>query len=144
MDGRSELLLSENPDRPLVVAQPGFIVIMATNPDAPGVRLSEALVSRFDLSIEVGTDYDMMVELGVPTELVTAAKNLNTRKVNGERVWVPQARELLRASEQLVAYGADIALRNLIASCPDKGMRADVIEALHRVYGGTRMRWLTL
>ena len=40
MDGRDEIRITANPDRGIVKAQPGFFVLAATNPHAPGVRLS--------------------------------------------------------------------------------------------------------
>ena len=108
MDGRDEIRITANPDRGIVKAQPGFMVLAATNPHAPGVRLSEALLSRFDMHLEVGTDYAMCRELGVPDALVTAAENLDTRRKTGEIGWAPQMRELLRAKAQWTKRGDDV------------------------------------
>src|SRR4051812_16154000 len=66
MDGRDEIRITANPDRGIVKAKPGFFVLAATNPHAPGVRLSEALLSRFQIHLEVTTDYAVCRELGVP------------------------------------------------------------------------------
>jgi MoxR-like ATPase len=56
MDGRKELAVTANPERGVVKAKEGFYVIAATNPNAPGVRLSEALLSRFTIQAEMITD----------------------------------------------------------------------------------------
>lgn len=137
MDGRKELRITANPDRGIVTAGPGFIVLAATNPHAPGVRISEALTSRFALHMEVGTDYAMMRELGVPDVLVTAGENLNTRRLAGEDVWAPQARELLRAKMQWDTRGEAFAVRNMIAGAPEDD-REVVAEVLARTTGKKR------
>lgn len=144
MDGRGEYRVTDNPKRGVVTAQPGFFVVLATNPHAPGVRISEALTSRVGLTIEVGTDFKMMRTLGVPDDAVTVAENLNTRRTSGdEGLWVPQARELLRYKEQVDRYGTEVAVRNLIASAPEDA-REVVVEVVQRVYGGAKRTMLTL
>lgn len=135
MDGRNELRVTANPKRGTIVAKPGFFVIIATNPHAPGVRISEALTSRMAITIEVGTDYAMMRTLGVPDEAVTVSENLLTRRKAGDgALWVPQARELLRYRDQVKRYGVQIATRNLIASAPEDD-REVVTEVVQRVTG---------
>lgn len=134
MDGRDRLLITGNPARGEVVAQPGFIVVAATNPNAPGVRLSEALLSRFALTMEVGTDYEAMKEMGVPEELCVAGANLDTRRKNEGTGYAPQARELLNAARQYKTRGEMIALRNLISSAPEE-VRPIVVEVLARTTG---------
>jgi hypothetical protein len=134
MDGRDEIRIVANPDRGIVKAAPGFFVCAATNPHAPGVRLSEALLSRFAIHLEVGTDYTMMRELGVPDALVTAAENLEGRRKTGLVGWAPQARELLRASRQWSKRGDLFAIRNLISSAPEDDREA-VAEQLKRTTG---------
>jgi nitric oxide reductase NorQ protein len=134
MDGRDELRVTANPDRGTIKAKPGFMVIAATNPHAPGVRLSEALLSRFALHMEVTSDYSVARDLGVPAEIVTAAENLDKRRMTGEIGWAPQMRELLRAKSQVTRRGEKIALRNLIASAPEDD-REVVIEVIARTTG---------
>ena len=134
MDGRDEIRITANPARGTVKAKEGFVVIAATNPKAPGVRLSEALLSRFGLHIEVGTDYQAMRDMGVPDELVTAASNLDVRRKTGEIAYAPQARELLRAARQYKSRGEMIALRNLISSAPEE-VRPIVAEVLKSTIG---------
>jgi len=134
MDGRDEIRITANPDRGTVKAKPGFMVLAATNPHAPGVRLSEALLSRFHVHLEVGTDYAQMRELGVPDSLVTAAENLDVRRKTGEIGWAPQARELLRAKAQVTKRGTLFAVRNLISGAPEDD-REVVAEVLARTTG---------
>jgi nitric oxide reductase NorQ protein len=134
MDGRDEIRVTANPDRGTIKAKPGFFVLAATNPHAPGVRLSEALLSRFALHIEIGSDYAMCRELGVPDALVTAAENLDTRRQTGEIGWAPQMRELLRASKQWKKRGDVFAVRNLISGAPEDD-RIVVAEVLGRTVG---------
>jgi len=134
MDGRSEIRITANPDRGTVIAQPGFFVIGATNPHAPGVRLSEALLSRFGVHVEVTTDYAVAREMGVADVLVTAAENLDKRRATGEIGWAPQMRELLRAKRQWDTRGDKFAIRNLIGSAPEDD-RPVVQEVLARTTG---------
>ena len=134
MDGRDEIRITANPDRGIVKAQPGFMVLAATNPHAPGVRLSEALLSRFHIHLEVGSDYGMCRELGVPDALVTAAENLDVRRKTGEIGWAPQVRELLRASAQWSKRSDTFAIRNLISGAPEDD-REVVAEVLARTTG---------
>ncbi len=134
MDGRDEIRITANPDRGIVKAAPGFFVLAATNPHAPGVRLSEALLSRFDLSIEVTSDYDMARELGVPAALVTAAENLEKRRKTDVIQWAPQMRELLRAKRQEAKRGMAFAVKNLINAAPEDN-REVVAEVLSSATG---------
>jgi nitric oxide reductase NorQ protein len=134
MDGRDEIRITANPDRGTVKAAPGFFVAAATNPHAPGVRLSEALLSRFHIHLEVGSDYAMCRELGVPDALVTAAENLDTRRKTGEIGWAPQVRELLRAKSQWTKRGDAFAVMNLISGAPEDD-REVVAEVLARTTG---------
>ena len=134
MDGRDRIRITANPDRGEVVAKEGFFVVAATNPHAPGVRLSEALLSRFGIHLAVTTDYSVMRDLDVPSELVTMAENAEKRRATGEISWAPQARELLRAKAQYDRLGEKIALRSLIASAPEDD-REVIAELVSRVTG---------
>jgi len=134
MDGRDEIRITANPDRGTVKAKPGFMILAATNPHAPGVRLSEALLSRFHIHMEVGSDYAMARELGVPDPLVTAAENLDKRRQTGEIGWAPQMRELLRAKNQWTKRGDAFAVMNLISGAPEDD-REVVAEVLARTTG---------
>jgi hypothetical protein len=134
MDGRNTLVVTENPERGIVTAKPGFYVVGACNPDVPGARMSEALISRFTVQAEYGTDYDLAKRLGVPAKFVNAAKNLEVQRVNGEVAWAPQMRECLAFAKVVKALGENMALRNLVAVAPEID-RDQVASALSRAYG---------
>lgn len=134
MDGRREYNVTANPDRGTVKAQPGFYVVAATNPNAPGVRLSEALLSRFLLQVEMTTDWSLARKLGVPTQMVTVGQNLSKKRTSNEVSWCPQMRELLGFRDIEKRFGTKFAISNLLAAAPeiDRPMVADVFS---RVYG---------
>jgi len=130
MDGRRELTVTANPDRGTVKAHEDFYVIAATNPHAPGVRLSEALLSRFTVQSEMGTDWDRARQMGVPASLVTGAQNLSKKMNNGEVSWAPQMRELLAFKATSEVFGTEWAIANLLAATPemDRPVVADVMS----------------
>lgn len=134
MDGRDELHVTTNPDRGVVPAAEGFFLIGATNPDAPGVQMSEALLSRFNLHVEVQTDWALAITtLGVPEAITGLAQGLSKMMMNGETSWAPQMRELLTFKHTKELYGEKFALANLLASCPEED-RALVQERARRLY----------
>jgi hypothetical protein len=134
MDGRKELVVTANPERGVVKAKEGFYVVAATNPNAPGVRLSEALLSRFTIQAEMTTDWSRAKELGVPNAAVVAAQNLSKKMENGETSWSPQFRELLAFKKNAEMFGSKWAVANLLAAAPeiDRPVAADVFA---RVFG---------
>ena len=134
MDGRKEYAVTANPERGTVKAQDGFYVVGATNPNAPGVRLSEALLSRFTIQVEMTTDWALAKKLGVPAMIVTAAQNLAKKVVTGEAMWAPQFRELLAFRDLEKSFGTSFAVANLMASAPEMD-RPLVAEVLQRVLG---------
>lgn len=134
MDGRQEYTVTANPERGTVKAKPGFFVVAATNPNAPGVRLSEALLSRFTLHVEMTTDWGLARKLGVPTQIVTAAQNLSKKQQADEVSWSPQMRELLAFRDISEAFGSKFAISNLLAAAPEID-RAVVSDVLSRIYG---------
>ncbi len=115
MDGRGEIRITANPERGVVKAKPGFYVVAACNPHAPGARMSEALVSRFVTQFEVTTDYALARKLGVSSKVVTAAQNLSKKMTSGEVSWAPQLRELLAFRDNEKVFGTQFALNNLVA-----------------------------
>ena len=133
MDGRRELVVTANPERGKVKAHPNFFVIAATNPHAPGVRLSEALLSRFTVQTEMGTDWDRARQMGVPSSLVTGAQNLSKRQLSGEVSWAPQMRELLAFKNNAEVFGTEWAISNLLAAAPEMD-RPVVADVLSRVF----------
>lgn len=134
MDGRKEYTVTANPERGTVKAQDGFYVVGATNPNAPGVRLSEALLSRFGIQVEMTTDWALAKKLGVPAMIVTAAQNLAKKVATGEAMWAPQFRELLAFRDLEKSFGTSFAVANLMASAPEMD-RPLVAEVLQRVLG---------
>lgn len=133
MDGRDELRITANPERGVVKAKEGFYVIGACNPNAPGARMSEALLSRFSLQFEVTTDFALAKRLGVPSKMVTAAQNMAKKVEKGELGWAPQLRELLAFKEVAGLLGEMPALRNVVSGAPEID-RPQVQDILSRSY----------
>lgn len=134
MDGRKEIVITANPERGAVPIRDGFYVVSATNPNAPGVRLSEALLSRFTLQVEMTTDWELAKKLGVPKYLITVSANLAQKVANGEMMWSPQMRELLAFRDIENTFGTEFAIQNLLASAPEID-RPQVADILTRVIG---------
>lgn len=134
MDGRGEIRIKANPARGIVKALPGFYVIGACNPHAPGAKMSEALLSRFTIHVEATTDYDLAKQIGVPAKAVTVAKNLATKAANGEITWAPQMRELLAFKRTTERFSVDFAVANLIGIAPEDD-RAIVADVISRAFG---------
>jgi len=134
MDGRGEITVTANPDRGTVKVHPDFYVVGATNPNAPGVRLSEALLSRFTVQAEMATDWSLARTLGVPSNLVTVAQNLAKKQESGEVSWAPQMRELLAFRDIVTTFGTPFGISNLLASAPEMD-RPIVADVLSRVFG---------
>ena len=134
MDGRRELTISANPERGTIKAQEGFYVVSATNPNVAGVRLSEALLSRFTIQVEMTTDWSLAKKLGVPQHAVVSAQNLAKKMENGETSWSPQMRELLAFRDLAKLFGTKWAVQNLLAGAPeiDRPVASDVFT---RVFG---------
>lgn len=134
MDGRRELVITANPERGVVKAHPEFYVVAATNPNAPGVRLSEALLSRFTLQVEMTTDWNLARKLGVSTTMVTCAQNLAKKQASQEVSWAPQMRELLAFRDISEQFGTQFAIGNLLAAAPEID-RPVVADVLSRAFG---------
>jgi len=135
MDGRAELVVTLNPEIGVVKAADGFYIIGATNPNAPGVNLSEALLSRFPIHVEVTTDFKLAeLKLGVQEEIVNVARNLNSRVEMRELDWAPQMRELLAFRDVKEEFGEVFAVQNLIAAAPVEA-RDILKQALANLYG---------
>ena len=134
MDGRREYTVTANPERGTVKAAPGFYVIAATNPNAPGVRLSEALLSRFLVQAEMTTDWSLARKLGAPVPIVTAAQNLSKKQQSSEVSWAPQMRELLAFRDLSKEFGTAFAIANLLAAAPEMD-RPVVADVFTRVFG---------
>lgn len=134
MDGRREITVTANPERGTVRAHPNFYVVAATNPNAPGVRLSEALLSRFTIQAEMTTDWALARKMGVPATLVTVAQNLAKKQAAREVSWAPQMRELLAFRDIAATFGSPFAVANLLAAAPEMD-RPVVADVLTRAFG---------
>jgi nitric oxide reductase NorQ protein len=134
MDGRGELNVTANPERGIVKAQEGFVVFGACNPNAPGARMSEALVSRFLVHAEVGVDFKMVKDMGVPARFVNAVQNVKKKYDSGEIGWYPAIREMLAFKKVSEIYGEGVALSNIIAQAPEVD-RPQVADVLTRAFG---------
>ena len=134
MDGRDELVITSNPERGTIKAKEGFYVVCATNPNAPGVRLSEALLSRCVIQVEMTTDWSLAKKLGVPTQAVSASQNLAKKQMAGEVSWSPQMRELLAFRDVANLFGMKWAVSNVLASAPEID-RVVVADVFRRVFG---------
>jgi len=134
MDGRREITITANPDRGTIKAHDNFYVVAATNPNAPGVRLSEALLSRFTMQAEMTTDWGLARKLGVSSVMVTVAQNLAKKQMSGEVSWAPQMRELLAFRDISAEFGTAFGISNLLAAAPEMD-RPIVADVLSRAYG---------
>jgi hypothetical protein len=135
MDGRQEILITANPERGIIKAKPGFMVVAATNPHAPGVRLSEALLSRFVAQAEIGTDWKVARSLGLPSEIAAAFENLDKKRASGEITGSPQMREALAFVKTSAVFGQTLAMANLVAASLE-GDRDVIADVLSRAVGG--------
>lgn len=133
MDGRDELRITANPELGVVHAEPGFYVAAACNPNAPGARMSEALLSRFSVQVEVTTDYALAKRMGVNNDAVKTANNLATKLAEGQISWAPQLRELLDFKKVEEMLGTETACRNLISTAPEMD-RPKVKDVVSRTF----------
>ncbi|KIA60831.1 AAA family ATPase [Nocardia vulneris] len=135
MDGRKEIVIKANSGE-IVTAATGFFVVAGHNPGVHGAILSDALASRFAFQVQVGSDYDLALQLGADPKAVRVARNLTTRKNQGEIGWAPQLRELLAFSKIAAATDTNTAAANLIGTAPEDD-RAIVAEVVKTVFGIT-------
>ena len=119
-----------------VEAVDGFYVIAGHNPGVHGAVLTEALASRFDVHIEVTTDFDLAKHLGVPAAAITAAQALNADLATGKVTWAPQLRELLGFTRVRKSLGLPAAIANLAGRAPEDD-RTAVSKALSDAFGTT-------
>lgn len=126
MDGRRTVLVKEHPvevngvmQPDVVEAQPGFFVVAAHNPGVPGAILSEALSSRFTAQVWLESDLDLANALGVSSKATKLARNMRTRRDNGEYgIFVPEMRELIAFRNFSKKFGEFAACENLLGKAP--------------------------
>jgi len=134
MDGRGELVVTQNPLRGAVQAKPGFAVIGACNPNVPGAQMSEALLSRFVIHIEMNTDWGIATKLGVGSKIIQVTRNLVEQYKRGELTQSPQLRELIQFRDVAAQFGENFALRNFISQVRPEN-RAKAQAAVEAVFG---------
>lgn len=134
MDGRKTIRVIEHGGE-AVKAEPGFFVLGAHNPGAPGAILSEALSSRFLVQFEVESDLNLALELGVARSVVRAARNMRKRRREGSVTWAPEMRELLAYQKVCNKFGRKAAADNLVGVAPPEAREA-MIEALGNTFPG--------
>lgn len=139
MDKRDVLHVTLNPQymcncgcetRGIQHPQDGFYVVGACNPDVPGAVMSDALKSRFPIKINVLTDFDLAIQMGVPREIVIVARNLKRKHEQEQSVLAcPQMRELLDFRDIAREFGMDVAIANFIsgAETADQPKYAELI-----------------
>jgi nitric oxide reductase NorQ protein len=105
------------------------------NPRVHGAVLTDALASRFSAQIQVSTDYELAVQLGIDRRAVRAAKALSGRVRRGEIGWAPQLRELIAFARIAEVLGAQAAAGNLVGIAPEDD-RDTVAAAVRDAFGG--------
>lgn len=134
MDGRGELAVTANPMRGTVKASDGFYIFGACNPHVPGAIMSDALLSRFMIHIEVETDWALIPALKIPAKIAQVARNLHHKYATGEVLAAPQIRELITFRDVEKVFGTEFALANFISQSREED-RATVTETISSVYG---------
>lgn len=119
MDGRGNIIVEEH-EGETVTAKPGFHLVAAHNPGVAGAILTEALASRFTVQIQVRTDYDLALALGVPKGIVRVAKAMDNQRMDGHTVWAPQFRELMDFRRLAEATDDRTAAANLLGAAPEE------------------------
>lgn len=141
MDGRGFLDVTENPKIGVVSAKEGFFIIGTGNPGVPGAKMSRALSSRFPLQVEVVTDWDLALSLGVDSRVVTFCQSLAARASGSQPSisWAPQMREMLTFNRQEELWGLRFAIRNLLRLCPEQDLD-DVRTQARNVWPSIEMK----
>lgn len=134
MDGRDELVVTQNPKRGNIKVAPGFIVMGAFNPNVPGAILSDALISRFPVQVEMTTDWSLASKMGCSTKMIQVVRNLNTKAASGEITAAPQLRELLAHKRLSEAFGETFALSNFFGQIRPEN-REVVKQVIESVFG---------
>lgn len=142
MDGRGELVVTQNPLRGTVKVQPGFAVIGACNPNVPGALMSDALLSRFIVHVEMRTDWSIASKLGVPPKITQVVRNLNQKLDNGEVTQAPQLRELIAFRDVAAEFGETFAIRNFVSQIREEN-RGIAVSQIQSVFGIDKVTQLT-
>jgi len=132
MDGRGELVITQNPMREIVKTEPGFTVVGACNPNVPGAQMSDALLSRFSVHIEFTTDWSLAHRLGVGAKIIQVCRNLDEKRLKGEVTQSPQLREMLVFKQVAETFGEKFALSNFLSQIrpENRKLAEQVIESV--------------
>jgi hypothetical protein len=132
MDGRRIIeRIAMNPARGRIEAKEGFAIVAAFNPDSAR-HINDALLSRFDLRAEVGTDWNLARGQGHSERMVAMAEHLNALADRGDLGWAPQYRESARFAKDEAKMGTVYALRNLLRQVPEEEMEIVIALAQER------------
>ena len=142
MDGRDELVVTANPMRGSVKVNEGFAVFGACNPNVPGAMMSDALLSRFLMHVEVTTDWELAKTLGVEARMITACRNLAKKAAAGAILTAPQLREMLTYQKLAAQYGTDFALRNFVSQARE--MDRPTVQTIVEDAFGTKLESLRI
>lgn len=123
MDGRNRITAPGRPASlggPHITAQPGFYIVAAYNPDIPGCRIDEPLLSRFAMHVAMSTCYRTAKILGVPDECVKASQAINDARMDPatDLDWAPQLRECIRFKATAETFGLPVAWQALVGAAP--------------------------
>ena len=99
-----------------------------------GAVLSDALASRFSAQIQVSTDYQLALQLGIDRRAVRAATALAARVRRGDIGWAPQLRELIAFARIAEVLGPEAAAGNLVGIAPEDD-RDTVAAAVRDAFG---------
>lgn len=132
MDGRGSFKVRGNESRGVITAKAGFMIIGCANPDVPGGRFSEALLSRFTLQMRFETDWSIAKGIGISDAFIRVAKNLDTKRRANEADWAPQIRDALAWKSLAETQSEAFAWRALISSAPedDRPIVQSVVQAV--------------
>ncbi|WP_347956204.1 AAA family ATPase [Gordonia aichiensis] len=118
MDDSRRVTVIDRPNEQIVHAAQGFSVITTVNPGI-GYGLSDPILSRTDLIIQVPVNFDAVADHVPPTLLALAqARQQRALEEQDHTLWVPSQRELVSAASVETVFGVDFAAAALLSKCP--------------------------
>ncbi|WP_197078023.1 AAA family ATPase [Gordonia sihwensis] len=118
MDDSRRVTVIDRPGEQVVHAALGFSIIMTLNAGI-GYGLSDPILSRTDLIIQVPVNFDAVADHVPPTLLALAqARQQRALEEQDYTLWVPSQRELVSASSVETVFGVDFAASALLSKCP--------------------------
>lgn len=136
MDGRGWVNVPGHPTlKDGLHAAPGFAIVAAGNPNAIGVRVSEALLSRLTFPVEVTTDHQIAAALGVSDWIIKISTALESVRVTEEVSWAPQMREMLVLQKTDELLGTAAAVGVLMNMAPNRAVQDQATLLLQSIVG---------